>query len=88
MINYSLTEYEKLMATTELRCKGQGEGDLYGIYDPESHTIEVRCKRRRHGAKPGIIVLHTIALATGQVIKTAEFKDPARVVRKEDNGTR
>jgi hypothetical protein len=88
MINYSVTEREKLMATTELRCKGQGEGDLYGIYDSESHTIEVRCKRRRHGAKPGIIVLHTISLANGQVIKTAEFKDPARVVRKENDVTR
>jgi len=63
----------------ELRCKGVGEGDLYGIYDPESHTLEVRCKRRRHGARPGIIVLHTIALLTGQVTKTREFKDPAYV---------
>jgi hypothetical protein len=76
------------MATTELRCKGEGQGDLYGVYDSESHTIEVRCKRRRHGARPGIIVIHTISLATGEPIKTREFKDPARVVRKENHGTR
>lgn len=72
----------------ELRCKGEGQGDLYGVYDSEAHTLEVRCKRRRHGAKPGIIVIHTISLATGETVKTREFKDPARVVRKEDHGTR
>lgn len=76
------------MATTELRCKGEGQGDLYGVYDSESHTIEVRCKRRRHGARPGIIVIHTISLETGEPINTREFQDPARVVRKEDNGNR
>ena len=70
------------MATVELRCKGNAEGDLYGIYDPDTQTMEVRCKRRRHGARPGIIVLHTISLLTGQVEKTREFKDPA-YVRKE-----
>jgi len=67
----------------ELRC----EGNLYGIYDPETNTVEVRCKRRKHGARPGIIVLHTLSLTTGQVVKTGEFKDPA-IVGKENNGTR
>ena len=69
--------------TIELRCKGRGEGDLYGIYDPDAHTMEVRCKRRRHGARPSILILHTIDLTTGQVVKTVEFKDPANLVRKE-----
>jgi hypothetical protein len=56
----------------ELRC----EGNLYGVYDPEAHTLEVRCKRRAHGAYPGTIVLHTISLETGKVVDTHKYKDP------------
>lgn len=58
----------------DLRC----EGDLYGRYDPETHSVEVRCKRRKHGAQPGIIILHTISLDTGQVVETQKYRDPSR----------
>lgn len=64
--------------TTELRCGA----DLYGIYDPETHTLEVRCKRRAHGAEPGVIILHTLSLETGGVTKTLKVRDPA-FLRKE-----
>lgn len=59
--------------TTELRCKG----NLYGIVSDDLKTIEVRCKRRACGAQPGIIVLHTLSLETGQELSTRRFKDPA-----------
>lgn len=65
----------------ELRC----EGNLYGVYDAEKHTLEVRCKRRAHGARPGIIVLHTISLETGKVVGDRKYKDPRWVenIRKD-----
>lgn len=58
----------------ELRC----EGDLYGIISEDRETIEVKCKRRKCGHKPGLVVLHTLSLTTGQVIKTSIYKDPSR----------
>jgi hypothetical protein len=64
----------------ELRC----EGNLYGIYDPETHTIETRCKRRKHGAIPGIIVLHKISLATGEVVDTKKYKDAASAAQRKE----
>ena len=44
-----------------LRCSN----DLYGIYDTDNMTIEVKCKRRRCGARPGVVVLHEISLKEG-----------------------
>ena len=61
--------------TTQLRC----EGNLYGIISDDAKTIEVKCKRRKCGAKPGIIVLHTLSLETGKEVTTRRFRDPAFV---------
>lgn len=58
--------------TTELRC----DNNLYGVLSDDRSTLEVKCKRRRCGAKPGVIVLHTISLETGKVTHTKRFKDP------------
>lgn len=58
--------------TTHLRC----EGNLYGILSDDHTELEVRCKRRKCGAGPGVIVLHTISLATGQVTQTKRFAEP------------
>lgn len=58
-----------------LRCSN----DLYGIYDTDNMTIEVKCKRRRCGARPGVVVLHEISLKEGQVgkvVSTKRFADP------------
>lgn len=63
--------------TTQLRC----EGNLYGVLSDDHLTIEVKCKRRSCGAAPGVIVLHTIELATGQVKETKRFREPQ--LRKE-----
>jgi len=60
-----------------LRCSN----DLYGIYDTDNMTIEVKCKRRRCGARPGVVVLHEISLKEGQVgkiVSTRRFADPKR----------
>ena len=68
----------------QLRC----DGDLYGVLSDDHLTLEVKCKRRRCGAGPGVIVLHVISLAEGQagkVIQTRRFAEP---LRKENNGNR
>lgn len=63
--------------TTELRC----EGTLYGVLSDDHTTIEVKCKRRRCGYRSGVVILHTLSLETGKVIKTLRFQEPP--VRKE-----
>lgn len=66
---------------TELRCNGT----LFGIVSDDGASIEVKCKRRGCGHAPGLVVLHTLSLSTGQVLETRVFTDP---LRKEDHGTR
>lgn len=56
----------------QLRC----EGNLYGVISDDHQTIEVKCKRRSCGHAPGVIVLHTISLASGQVVETKRFREP------------
>ena len=68
-----------LRMTTELRC----EGTLFGIVSDDKSTIEVKCKRSKCGARPGVIILHTLSLETGKVVKTKRFKQP----RQERNMT-
>lgn len=63
--------------TTQLRC----EGTLYGVISDDHKTIEVKCKRRKCGYAPGVVILHTLSLETGAVISTRRFKDPS--FRKE-----
>lgn len=63
--------------TTQLRC----EGNLFGVISDDRKSIEVKCKRRKCGARPGVIVLHTLSLETGKELKTRRFRDPA--TRKE-----
>lgn len=58
--------------TTQLRC----EGTLYAVLSDDHLSIEVKCKRRKCGYAPGIVVLHTILLETGQVTSTKRFKEP------------
>lgn len=66
----------------QIRC----DGNLYGVISDDHQSIEVRCKRRACGHKPGVIVLHTISLASGQVTSTKRFKDP--YFERKDNGNR
>lgn len=66
------------MSQLELRCPGP---TLHGIVNGEAKTIEVRCKRRRCGVRPGVVVLHTFALDSGRLLKTQRFKDAQREVK-------
>lgn len=55
--------------------------DLYGYFDADDLTLEVKCKRRRCGAQPGVVVLHKISLREGQigkVVSTKRFRDPIK----------
>jgi len=58
--------------TTQLRC----EGTLFGVISDDFTTIEVKCKRRKCGYAPGVVILHTLSLQTGEEISTRKFKDP------------
>jgi len=59
---------------TQLRCPN----NLYGVTsDDATGTVEVKCKRRGCGYAPGVIVLHTLSLQTGQVISTRRFREPS-----------
>ena len=64
----------------ELRC----DGTMHAVVDFETRTFEVRCKRRRCGAAPGVVVLHTFCLDGGRLLSTKRFADPAR---EEQHGT-
>jgi hypothetical protein len=59
------------MIALELRCEGTLHGRL-----TDSRWLEVKCKRRVCGSSPGNVVLHTIDLETGKVVKTQVFADP------------
>lgn len=60
----------------ELRCNG----NMYGVLSDDHTTIEVKCKRRKCGYAPGIVILHTISLESGEEIHTEKFTEP--IVRK------
>lgn len=62
----------------ELRCPNK----LHGIFDEESHTIEVKCGSRWCGAKPGVVVVHRFNLDTLEMT-TRKFKDPRQAPRSE-----
>lgn len=55
---------------SELRC----DGTMHGRMVDATH-LEVKCVRRRCGHKPGVVVLHTFDLETGN-FTTKKFADP------------
>lgn len=57
---------------TQLRC----EGTLYGVISDDFKTIEVKCKRRKCGYAPGVVILHTLSLSTGKELSTRRFREP------------
>lgn len=65
----------------ELRC---GTWILHGVV--EDGTIEVSCKSRRCGKRPGIVILHRFDLNTGKMLGTRRFQNPP-TERGEINGT-
>lgn len=50
-------------------------------------VIEVKCRSRRCGYEPGVVVLHRFDVLTGEIMGTEIFKDPAhnlKVVNEND----
>lgn len=70
------------MGTVDLRC----EGTLHGRVTDE-RWLEVKCKRRICGYRSGIIILHTIDLQTGKVVRTSKFAEPKKQNRRSHNGS-
>lgn len=54
----------------DLRC----DNSLLGVLDLESGVLEISCKSRFCGKRPGVTVVHRIDLSTGQVISTRSFR--------------
>lgn len=60
------------MTIVDLRCEGN---TLHGRVTDEN-TIEVKCKRRRCGHRPGVVVLHTFDIHTGELLSTKLWANP------------
>lgn len=58
----------------DLRCGGN---TIHGRM-LNDHTLEVKCKRRACGVKPGVIVLHEFDIRTGKLIQTRQFANPRK----------
>lgn len=66
----------------QLRC---GSGTLFAeVFDPDE--IEVRCRNRRCGYEPGVLVLHRFCISTGAVLGTSRYRDAAEL-KEEDSAT-
>lgn len=64
----------------ELRCGGTMHGRM------EDNLLEVKCSRRSCGVRPGVVVLHTFDITTGQLVDTKQFASPPK--EGSQNGTR
>lgn len=57
----------------ELRC----DFKFHGALDEDAGILEVKCRSRRCGAVPGVVVvLHRFKMSTGDLIETVKFRDP------------
>lgn len=65
----------------ELRC----HGTMHAKLDLSRGRLQVKCVRRTCGSKPGVVVLHTFDLHTGDMVGTTKFADP--VPRKAKDGS-
>lgn len=61
----------------ELRCDAKLHGIIIG-----DEVIEVQCRSRFCGYKPGIVVLHRFSTVDGELVETLRFKDSGRKVRE------
>lgn len=67
--------------SVELRCPN---GILFANLNEEGH-VEVKCRSKRCGAKAGVVVLHFFDPATGEMVRTEMYKDPAFKEVKEND---
>jgi hypothetical protein len=66
------------MSTIDLRCGATLHGRL-----TDERWFEVKCKRRACGYVKGTVILHTIDITTGEVVKTDRYSEPRN--RKEES---
>jgi hypothetical protein len=64
----------------DLRCDN---GILFGRL--EDDVVEVKCRSRRCGYEPGVVVLHRFSVLTGELKGTNLFKDPAHNKEVKEN---
>lgn len=70
------------MATVDLRCGTTLHGRL-----TDNRWLEVKCKRRACGYAKGKVILHTIDITTGEVVKTDVFAEPSTQKRRGPNAS-
>lgn len=58
----------------ELRC---GSRILHGKH--EDGILEVTCRSRWCGKRPGVVIVHRFDLQTNELIETRQFKEPKEV---------
>lgn len=56
----------------ELRCD---RNRLFGVLDVAKGTLEVKCRSTACGSEPGVVVLHYYSIATGELLKTRQYRD-------------
>lgn len=57
----------------ELRCDNNIKfGELF----PEDGVLEVKCRSRRCGAQPGVVVVHGFDVHSGKLLGTAKYREP------------
>lgn len=67
----------------KLRCEG---GHTFGeVLSPTE--LEVRCRNRKCGYEPGVLVLHRFDTRTGAVLGTKTYRDAALLKEEESSGT-
>lgn len=67
----------------QLRC---GSGTLFAEVLEDS-VVEVRCRNRRCGYEPGVLVLHQFDTHTGAVLGTKRYRDAEELKEAQSNGT-
>jgi hypothetical protein len=66
----------------KLRCDS---GVLFGEVI-EDTVVEFRCRNRRCGYEPGVLVLHRFDIRTGAVTGTKVYRDAAELTKGERSG--
>jgi hypothetical protein len=57
----------------ELRCDNEIK---FGELLEDEPVIEVRCRSRRCGHRPGVVVIHGFDVETGKLLGTRRFAEP------------
>jgi hypothetical protein len=69
----------------ELRCDSR---ILHGIMVTEgSGVLEIPCRSRWCGKRPGVVVLHRFNVCSGELIETLRFSEP-ELSKEGSNGAR